>query len=87
MNTILDILRFAIQFYLICMIVYMLLSWLPMISPDIASNEFLIGTRRFMASIVEPYVALFRQIIPPMGGFDLAFMAAFFLLIIVQRNL
>ena len=54
-----------VTFYEWLVIIYCLLSWFPIreggILSDIAS---------VIASLVEPYLSLFRRIIPPLGGID-----------------
>lgn len=51
------------QFYSILIIVYVLLSWLP-------ARGILYDVRRVVGSLVEPYLGLFRRLIPPMGAVD-----------------
>ncbi len=50
------------QFYVILIIVYVLMSWLPM------NGETIQDVYRVLGSLVEPYLGLFRRFIPPMGG-------------------
>ena len=51
------------QFYIILLIVYTLMSWFP-------SRGALYDVYRVLGTICEPYIALFRRFIPPMGGLD-----------------
>lgn len=53
------------RFYSILIIVYVLMSWFPIsgIFEDIY---------RVLGSIVEPYIGLFRRIIPPLGTIDIS---------------
>ncbi|MEO6834460.1 MAG: YggT family protein [Candidatus Tumulicola sp.] len=64
-------LNYAAYAYTIVMIVYALASWFP-------------GLRGrwlyYLAIIVEPVLAPVRRIIPPIGGFDLAFLVVLLLL-------
>ncbi|MCW2923828.1 MAG: hypothetical protein JWM98_1232 [Thermoleophilia bacterium] len=55
--------------YTICILAWALASWLPMVSPALAYNSTIVGIRRFLDSVVLPYVRLFR-FVPPvrMGG-------------------
>jgi uncharacterized protein YggT (Ycf19 family) len=52
------------QFYVILIIAYVLMSWLPMNGATIQDIYRVIG------SLVEPYLGIFRRFIPPMGGMD-----------------
>lgn len=54
------ILHYALQIYLYMIIIYILMSWFP------NARESSIG--QFLGSLVEPYLAPFRRIIPPIGG-------------------
>lgn len=89
-----DILRFlgvALTIYMICVFAWALISWLPMISPSLAFNPTVVSIRRFLDSVVEPYVGLFRKFIPPvqMGGtyIDLSALAAIGVLIVLGEVL
>jgi uncharacterized protein YggT (Ycf19 family) len=62
------------QFYIILIIAYVLMSWLPMNGAAIQDIYRVIG------SLVEPYLGLFRRFIPPMGGMDFSPIVAILLL-------
>jgi uncharacterized protein YggT (Ycf19 family) len=53
------------SFYGILIIVYVLMSWFPI-------SGILEDLHRVLASIVEPYLGLFRRIIPPIGMVDIS---------------
>jgi uncharacterized protein YggT (Ycf19 family) len=55
----------VIQFYTWLIIAYVLMSWFPI------SGVFQ-DLYNVLASIVEPYLGIFRRIIPPMGAFDIS---------------
>jgi YggT family protein len=61
---ILDLAQKVLQFYLVAIIVYVLLSW---VAPGTYSPAGAI-----LSSICEPLLAPFRRIIPPIGGLDLS---------------
>ncbi len=69
--------------YSILILVKILLSWVPRL-PD---NEILRGAVRFVDDVTEPYLAIFRRLIPPIGaggmGIDLSPIAALIVLQIV----
>lgn len=85
MNSLLEFIGILLVVYLLCVFLWALLSWLPMLSPQLAYNEVIISVRRFLDSIVEPYVAIFRRIIPPIGNIDVSGMVAMFALIILME--
>ena len=53
------------QFYQFLIIAYVLMSWLPM-------RGILYDIQHVLASIVEPYIGLFRRFIPPIGMVDIS---------------
>ena len=69
MADVIQILAMFLSIYTLCVFAWALISWLPMISPPLAYNGTVVSVRRFLDSIVLPYVRLFR-FVPPvrMGG-------------------
>jgi YggT family protein len=62
-----------LQIYLVLMIFTVLLSWFPNINwydPPFS----------ILRQLTDPYLKLFRDIIPPLGGIDFSPMIAFFVL-------
>ena len=68
----------TLQIYSFILIVRVLLTWFPSID---WSNGILYA----MCSITDPYLNLFRGIIPPIGGFDISSILAFLLLNVVEN--
>lgn len=66
-----------LQIYSILLIVRILLSWF-----QTANWAFQIIS--FLAPITDPYLNIFRSIIPPLGGLDLSPILAFLLLNLIQ---
>ncbi|WP_432359465.1 YggT family protein [Sporosarcina sp. UB5] len=62
----------AIDIYLILLIIYILMSWVP------ASRETKFG--RLLGKITEPYLGFFRKFIPPLGMIDISPIVAIFVL-------
>ena len=54
--------------YLILIFVRILLSWIP----RLPYNPVLSGVVRFVHDVTDPYLRLFRRIIPPIGGGGMA---------------
>lgn len=64
------------QFYGLLIFIYVLMSWFPM-------RGTVYDIYRVLGSVVEPYLKLFRNLIPPMGNFDFSPLVAYFVLQIV----
>lgn len=62
----------AISIYSLLLIIYILMSWVPSL------RETSFG--KFIGMIVEPYLAFFRQFIPPLGMIDISPIVAIFAL-------
>jgi uncharacterized protein YggT (Ycf19 family) len=78
----------ALGIYLLCMFIWALLGWLPMVAPGLAFNDVIMSIRKFLDSIILPYVKLFGFIKPVQVGsmlLDLSFIVAFFVLYIAQK--
>ena len=73
----LQVLSQALDIYLFVLLVRVLLTWLPNID---FSNPVLDG----VASITDPYLNMFRGVIPPIGGIDLSAILAFIALRVLQ---
>ena len=67
--------------YLVLIFIRVLLSWVP----RIPYNVYLRAAVRFVEETTDPYLNLFRRVIPPIGGrLDISPILAIFLLLIVQ---
>jgi YggT family protein len=66
--------------YSILLIVRILLSWFPNV--DWFSPPFSV-----LSQLTDPYLNLFRSIIPPLGGIDLSPILAFLLLSLLRSGL
>ncbi len=90
MEVVIQILSAFLTIYTLCVFAWVLISWLPMVSPSLAYNEGVISVRRFLDSVVLPYVRLFR-FIPPVrvGGamIDLSALVAILVLTIFGGTL
>ena len=88
MDQIVNILAIFFQIYWICILGWVVLSWLPMLSPSLAYNSFVVQVRGFLDSVVMPWVRLFRFIPPVRAGammFDMSSLVAFIVFIIGSR--
>jgi len=70
--------------YLLCIIAYILTSWVPL-----PYNVWLNRVQRFLYDVVDPYLRLFRRILPQLSvaglGLDLSPIVAILVLSIVYR--
>jgi YggT family protein len=72
LNLFFGLLLNAIDIYMILLIIYILMSWVP------ASRETKFGL--FLGKITEPYLGFFRRFIPPLGMIDISPIVAIFVL-------
>jgi YggT family protein len=70
--------------YLVLIFIRVLLSWIP----RMPHNPYLRGAVRFVEETTDPYLNLFRRLLPPLGGrgfaLDISPILAIILLLIVQ---
>lgn len=69
-----------ISIYLVLLIIRVLLSWFPNV--DWGSPVF-----SALSQITDPYLNLFRSVIPPLGGIDFSAILAFIVLQFIQSAL
>ena len=69
-----------ISLILLVFLVYVILSWLFMLNIVSPSNPTARQIYSLLNSVVNPIVAPFRKIIPPLGNFDMGFFFAAMLL-------
>ncbi|TLM87955.1 MAG: YggT family protein [Actinobacteria bacterium] len=63
----------VLQFYSWMIFAYAILSWFP-------SDGLLYDVYKVLSTLVEPYLWVFRRIIPPMRNVDLSPLVGFFVL-------
>ena len=66
--------------YGIIIFVYILSSWFRL-----PYSPWLSRIQRFLYDVCEPYLRLFRRILPPLGPLDLSPIVAVFALLLVER--
>ena len=74
------VLSTTLSLYSTLLIIRVLLTWFPGID---WSN----GILSALCSITDPYLNIFRGIIPPIGGFDISSILAFVILNVVQTQI
>lgn len=78
MGFLLDLILRLLELYSYLVIAYILMSWFP------NARQSTIG--QFIGSLVEPYLAPFRRMIPPIGMIDISPIVAIFALNLAQRG-
>jgi YggT family protein len=70
--------------YLVLIFIRIIMSWIP----RIPYNRFLAGFLKFVTDVTDPYLNLFRRVLPPVrmgpGALDLSPIVATFVLILVS---
>lgn len=66
--------------YELLIVVWVLLSWV-----SLTGSSFVNDLRGALGMLVEPYLGLFRRLIPPFGGIDFSPIVAIFALGIIER--
>ena len=65
--------------YILLILIYVLLSWFRL-----PYNLWLNRIQRFLYDVCEPYVGLFRRVLPPLGFIDLSPMVAIVVLVLIR---
>ncbi len=71
----------AANLYVALIFIYVLMSWFP------HDRGFLASLYDALRTLCEPYLGIFRRIIPPMGGLDFSPIIAILVLQLVVRLL
>jgi YggT family protein len=84
-NDVADYLNTLLLVYLILIFIRILMSWIP----RMPYNRYLAAFVKFVSDVTDPYLNIFRRILPPVrmggAGLDLSPIVATFVLIIVTR--
>lgn len=80
MDILLQTLSTFLSIYTVLLIIRILLSWFPNV--DWFNPPF-----SLLSQLTDPYLNLFRSIIPPLGGIDLSPILAFLLLSFLRQGI
>ena len=72
--------RVFIDVYILMIFAYILTSWIRL-----PYSPWLNRVQRFLYDVSEPYLRLFRRVIPPFGPLDISPVVAVLVLVIVQQ--
>ena len=75
-----DFIGVFITVYILLIFAYIITSWIRL-----PYSPWLNRIQRFLYDVCEPYLRIFRRIIPPLGPLDLSPMVAIIVLLIVQQ--
>ena len=67
------------QIYMLLIVIWCIMSWIP------RGNSTVDSIRDALGSLVEPWLNLFRRLIPPVGGIDFSPIVALFALELIER--
>ena len=73
-----NVVSWILNAYVLLMLVYAVVSWVPNLRGRWSE---------YIAMLVEPVLTPVRRIIPPIGGFDLAFLAVVLLIQVVNSQI
>jgi len=77
----------ALQFYVWCLLISVVFSWLVAFKVINTSNRFVYMVGDFLYRITEPALGRIRRFLPNMGGVDLSPIVLILLIIFVQEVL
>lgn len=70
--------------YIILIFIYILLNWVFSMGMRVPYSRFSNAILNFLRDVVEPYLRIFRRVIPPIGMFDLSPIIGIFLLYFIR---
>ncbi|MBV9194418.1 MAG: YggT family protein [Solirubrobacterales bacterium] len=73
------------EVYILLIFIYILLNLMLSLGVRMPYARWSDAVLKFLRDVCEPYLRLFRRIIPPVGAFDFTPMIAIFVLVIVDR--
>jgi uncharacterized protein YggT (Ycf19 family) len=71
-----------IYVYILVIFIYILTSWIPL-----PYSPWLNRVQRFLYDVCDPYLRLFRRVVPQLGPLDISPILAVIVLVGVQRGL
>jgi YggT family protein len=78
MCTIWELVDWIFKLYILVMIVYAVVSWVPSIRGRWSD---------YVAMLVEPVLVPVRRVIPPLGGLDLSFLVVIIIIQVVDSSI
>ena len=75
-----NFLRVFVYLYIFLILAYVITSWIRL-----PYSPWLNRVQRFLYDVCDPYLRLFRRILPPLGPLDLAPMVAVIVLVVLDQ--
>ena len=72
--------RVFVYLYIFLILAYVITSWIRL-----PYSPWLNRVQRFLYDVCDPYLRLFRRILPPLGPLDLAPMVAVIVLVVLEQ--
>lgn len=85
MRAILDVIRYAMQFYIWLLIASAILSWLIAFNVVNIRNSAVAAIWDFLYRITEPVLRPIRNRMPNMGGIDLSPLVVLLIIVLIDR--
>ncbi len=79
-TTIASFVHVVLYVYIALIFAYILTTWL-----QLPHSSMLARVQRFLFDVCDPYLRLFRRVVPPIGPLDLSPMVAMLVLIVIDR--
>jgi YggT family protein len=79
-DSVADFVNVFISVYILLILAYVLTSWIRL-----PYSPWLNRIQRFLYDVCEPYLRIFRRILPALGPLDLSPMVAVIVLIVIQQ--
>jgi YggT family protein len=84
-----SILEWALQLYLLALVIRAVLSWVPMMAPQWSPHGVLLVGCEFIYTITDPPVKFFHRYIPNLRfggiGLDLGFLVLMLVILVLER--
>jgi YggT family protein len=80
-----DYVEAIVTVYWIIILMWILLSWIEMFGGRIPYHRVTTAIIAFVRDAAEPYLRLFRRVLPPIGGIDLSPIVGILVLFFVGR--
>jgi YggT family protein len=77
-----DFVNVFIGVYILVILVYIITSWIRL-----PYSPWLNRVQRFLYDVCDPYLRLFRRVVPPLGPLDLSPMLAVIVLVVIREIL
>ena len=75
MSPLVSIIAQILNFYSLLIFVYVIMSWFPMRADGVMADVY-----RVLGSLAEPYIGIFRRIVPTTGAIDFSPLVALIVL-------